>query len=56
MRILLILHANVAARFSGSILDPALMITESSGTLTIEEGTEGINNGETVKVELNGVK
>ncbi len=41
-------------RVSGSGILSTLL--ESSGTLTIEEGTEGINNGETVKVELNGVK
>ncbi len=41
-------------RISGSGILSTLL--ESSGTLTIEEGTEGINNGETVKVELNGVK
>ena len=41
-------------RISGSGILSTLL--ESSGTLTIEEGTEGINNGETVMVELNGVK
>ncbi|MHB1709160.1 MAG: molybdopterin molybdotransferase MoeA [Thermoplasmataceae archaeon] len=40
-------------RISGSGILSTLL--ESSGTLTIEEGSEGINSGETVKVELNGV-
>ena len=41
-------------RISGSGVLSTLL--ESSGTLIIEEDTEGINNGENVKVELNGVK
>ena len=41
-------------RISGSGILSTLL--ESSGTLTIKEGSEGINSGETVKVELNGVK